>query len=146
MRQVAETAEQYDVDHPKPMRVRFEYSPTTAALAAAVRAAIAEIDVAAVAVYTTRGGTPSVLAQHRLATPILALASSARVVRQMALLFGVHPALMDAPTDPGEVLHEAARHLERMGLARKGQKIVIAVGLPFGSPEGTNTMVVRTLE
>ena len=105
-----------------------------------------EYDVAAIAVYTTRGGTPAVLAQHRLAMPILALASSQRIVRQMALLFGIHPALMAEPTDPGEILEAAAKQLEAAGLATKGQKIVIVVGLPFGSPEGTNTMVVRTIE
>ena len=49
-------------------------------------------DISAAAVFTASGTTAAVLAQQRLAVPILGMSPSPRVVRQMQLLFGVRMA------------------------------------------------------
>ena len=145
MNDIAEAAEAHGAGRGEPMEIHFAHSPTTAAVAAGVRAIVGQSDVAAVAVFTTRGGTPGVLSQHRLALPILGMASSTRVVRQMTLLFGVRPVYVPQPEGSVEIVAAAERHVQALHLAEPGEKIVIVSGVPIGNPDGTNSVIVRTL-
>ena len=143
MNDIAAAAEDYELAWRGPARVSYAPSPTTAALAAAVRAVIEQENIAAVAVFTATGTTAAVLAQHRLAQPILAMSPSQRVVRQMNLLFGVRPVRQAAPQHTRQVIAAAERHLKAKGLVRRGQKIVVLSGRPIGRPGSTNTLVVH---
>ena len=143
MNDIAAAAEDYELTWRGPARVSYAPSPTTSALAAAVRAVIEQESIAAVAVFTATGTTAAVLAQHRLAQPILAMSPSQRVVRQMNLLFGVQPVRQATPQHTRQVIAAAAKHLKAKGLVRRGQKIVVLSGRPIGQPGTTNTLVVH---
>jgi len=145
MQDIAAEAERYEVTLGMAAQVHFAPARTTAALAASVRAVLAEEDIAAAAVYTATGTTAAVLAQQRLPVPVLAMSPSRRVVRQMTLLFGVHPVVEPTPEHTREVLAAASRHLLTMGLVRGGAKIVVLSGRPIGTPGATNSLVVHTV-
>ncbi len=145
MNEIAAAAEVYEAEHPSDVRVECAPSPTTAALAAAVRAVIDREPIAAVAVFTATGTTAGMLAKQRLAVPILAMSPSLRAVRQMNLLYGVRPVREAAPGHTREVLAMAGGHLKAMGLAKPGEKVAVVSGRPIGKPGATNTLVIHTL-
>jgi len=144
MNDIAAEAERYEADHGRAIAVHYAPARTTAALSGAVRAVLEAEDISAAAVYTATGATAAVLAKQRLAVPILAMAPTPRVVRQVNLLFGVYPVLAPAPEHTRDVLAEAERHLKAMGLVAPGDKIVVLSGRPIGQPGATNTLVVHT--
>jgi pyruvate kinase len=145
MNEIAAAAEEYEIERGVPMRVRYAPSPTTAALADAARAVIEAEEIAAVAVYTATGTTASVMSQHRLTVPILALAPSQKVVRQMGLLFGVWAVAEPAPEHTRDVLAAAEKHLRQRGMVRAGDRIVVLSGRPIHVAGRTNTLVVHTI-
>ncbi|KKM23862.1 hypothetical protein LCGC14_1610870 [marine sediment metagenome] len=145
MNDIAAQAEQYERTCPTTVAVHYAPARTTAALSAAVRAVLAEEDIAAAVVYTASGTTAAVLAQQRLAVPILAMAPSQRVVRQMCLLFGVQPVLEPVPEHTREVLAAAEKHLKEAALVDAGQRIVVLSGRPIGQPGATSTLVVHRI-
>ncbi|HET6430387.1 MAG TPA: pyruvate kinase [Phycisphaerae bacterium] len=145
MQEIAAEAEAYEATLGIAATVHFAPARTTAALAASVRAVLAEEEISAAAVYTASGTTAAVLAQQRLPVPVLAMSPNRRVVRQMSLLFGVRPVLEPAPEHTREVLAAAGRHLQALGLVRPGAKIVVLSGRPIGKGGATNTLVVHTV-
>ncbi len=146
MNDIAVEAEDHEVTLGISTVVHCALSRTTAALAASVRAVLGEEDIAAAAVFTATGTTAAVLAQQRLPVPILAMSPSPRVVRQMALLFGVRPVLAETPEHTRDVLSTAGERLKAMGLVGPGDRIVVLSGRPIGQPGATNTLVVHTVE
>ncbi len=145
MNEIAAAAEAHEARFGNPVPVHCAASRTTAALAAAVRAVVAEEKIVAVAVFTATGTTANVLAQQRLAMPVLAMSPSLRVVRQMSLLYGVRAVLQPACEHTRQLLARAADHLKAMGLAREGEKIVVLSGRPIGRPGATSSLVVHTV-
>ena len=120
-------------------------SPTTAALARAVRAVVDAEPIAAVGVFTATGTTARMLSKMRLGVPVLALSQDQAAVRRMCLYFGVHPARAEAPRHTREVLDLVARTATGAGVAGAGDRVVVLSGRPIGHPGATNTLVVHTL-
>jgi pyruvate kinase len=125
-------------------RVTYADSPTTAAIARAVREIIQQEDIAAVAVHTATGATARMLAKNRLPCPILALSPSPQAVRRMVLYYGVIPRQVDrTPEHTRDVLGRAEEIACGLGIARDGERIVVVSGRPLGKPGCTNTLVVH---
>lgn len=125
----------------------FAESPTTAAIARAVREIIRQEDIAAVAVHTATGATARMLAKNRLPCPVLALSPSLQAVRRMSLYYGVVARHIEAtPEHTRDVLARAACAACELGITAPGQNIVVVSGRPLGKPGCTNTLVVHRVE
>lgn len=145
MNQIAAEAENYLDERAPVVRVASEAEPTTAALAAAVRAVVEGERIVAAAVYSNTGASAELLAKQRLRIPILAMSPNRRVVRQMCLYYGVRPVVEPAPEHTRDVLAAAERHLRGLGLSKAGDRIVVLSGRPIGQAGKTNTLVVHTV-
>jgi pyruvate kinase len=100
---------------------------------------------AAIVTPTDSGSTARLVGASRPAQPILALSRDARVVRRLALIWGVHPMLVEPYASFEEMIARARAAALRSGLARAGDKLVISGGLPFGVPSATNLTKVEEL-
>jgi pyruvate kinase len=122
-----------------------EPSSTELAVACATQEAVRAIRAPAIVTYTGSGFTARVISSRRPPVPILAVTDTEPVLRQLAMVWGVLPALCpDEPSD--EVMWETARaELLRHGLAAAGDRVVVTAGVPFHVRGTTNMVRIRTL-
>ena len=78
--------------------------------------------------------------------PILGLTPVAETARRLALAWGVHSVMTEDATDFGDMVGRACEIARAEGMARKGERIVITAGVPFGTPGATNVLRIATLD
>ncbi|MEI9814935.1 MAG: pyruvate kinase alpha/beta domain-containing protein [Acidobacteriota bacterium] len=101
--------------------------------------------VAAIVVFTTSGSSARLISRWRPPVPIFAFTQSARVARQLALSFGVHPILAPAVSTTEEMLHQMERTLLKAEHLHPGDNVVFVAGQPIGEVGGTNIMKLHRL-
>jgi pyruvate kinase len=84
-----------------------------------------------------------VVAAGRPSVPILGVTDDPVTWRQMALLWGVVPMLTDRPPQYEAMLDAAREHILALGLAKKGDAVVVTAGAPFDRPGSTNLMKIE---
>jgi len=94
----------------------------------------------AIVAPTRSGTTARRVSRYRPPLPIVALTESERTANQLAVSWGVQPYMIDRMRDHMELFEEAERATVKMGLARKGETIVI-VGGDLASPHGTTNLL-----
>ena len=118
---------------------------TEFAIAAASAAAVSMLDAPALIVFTKSGFSARVVAAHRPSVPILVLTDVPRTFRQLALVWGVVPELVKHCAKYDEMVDLALEVVQRRGLARTGDRVVVTAGVPFDVPGTTNTLKVETV-
>ncbi len=113
--------------------------PRDAVAAAAVELARA-VQAAAIVTPTATGRTPELIARHRPRQPILALGEDPRVLRRLALTWGVFPAATAGTLDLEHLMERSRELLAAEGLP-PGSRIVITMGYPPGKAH-TNLVLV----
>lgn len=94
----------------------------------------------AILAATMTGGTAYGVARNRPQVPVVAISPNAQSACQMALVWGVHPILVDKDRS-FEELSETAAEVARARLdISEGGRIVLIAGIPSGIRGGTNTM------
>ena len=86
------------------------------------------------------------IAQYRPSIPIFAAATSERVQRQLALVWGVVPMLTEHQLTTDDRIRAAAALSVKGGLAHNGDLIVIAAGIGTPQNRRTNLLTVHTVE
>jgi pyruvate kinase len=106
----------------------------------------AAIGAAAIITTTSSGGTARLVARLRPGCPVLGMSTSAAAARQLTLQWGVVPAISIRTHDEtllgGEMIFELRRH----GLAKAGDRVVIAAGLPLGESKAANAIRVAVID
>ena len=118
---------------------------TADAVCCSLRRVAALISPAATITYTESGFTSLRAARERPIAPILSLTPEVTTARRLALVWGVHPVLVDRIHDVGEMVRWATRVAVIEGFAGTGDDIVIVAGLPFGEPGATNLLHVSKI-
>jgi pyruvate kinase len=139
---IMDTGPHYDIPVP-PSRDRV--MATESAIAAAVIEAVRRMDAPLIFTFTSSGFTARVVSSFRPAVPILALTDSNRTYHQLALVWGVIPVLCEPGLDFDQVLDFGRRVALDMGLAERGQRVVVTAGLPMHTAGTTNTMRVEEI-
>ncbi len=105
-----------------------------------------QVDAAAIVVPTTSGGSARAAAKYRPERPLIALCRHRGVAQQLALDWGVVPAMLGAEPVRAEAFvdHLVARSVEVGGLAA-GDSVVVAYGSTSARPGSTNVIVMRTI-
>ncbi len=149
MNRTVEAIQVYDDQISPVPPVAYEASPTTAAIAHAVRAMIAAEDITAIAVFTATGLSARMIAKNRPPCPILALTPYPSIARRTCLYYGVLGVAAQAETPPvhtREILAMASRVAKDKGIAQTGDRILVVSGRPILGPDKTNSIVVHTVE
>src|SRR5512139_2491799 len=100
----------------------------------------------AIATLTHSGRSARLIAQYRPSIPILAAATSERVQRQLALVWGVVPMLTEHHPTTDDRIRAAAALSVKNGLAQQGDLIVIAAGIGTPQNRRTNLLTVHIVE
>ncbi len=93
----------------------------------------------AIVAPTQTGSTARLVSKYRPRQPILALCTTERVARKVKLYWGVVPLVVREEKTVDALFASADRAAEKLGLAEKGEKIVVTSGTP--GVEGTTNLI-----
>lgn len=91
------------------------------------------------------GLTARMVSRYRPAQPVIAMSPKDHVVRQLELVFGCFPVRIDNFTTVADVMKVVRAYVLKYKIAEKGDKVVVAAGIPFGHTGGTNTIMVEVI-
>jgi pyruvate kinase len=105
-----------------------------------------EVRAVAIVTPTESGSTARWVSRLRPRQPILALSRHLATIRRLNLSWGVYPLLVPDWKDTDDMLERAKKMPTELGMASKGDKIVIIAGVPISIPGTTNLIKVETAE
>jgi pyruvate kinase len=118
---------------------RAQPEPTGAdAIAAAARQIAETLDLSAIVSWTSSGATGLRVARERPMPPILAISPIPATGRKLSLVWGIHCVIAQDARDQDDMVDRACRIAFKEGLSKAGQRVIIAAGVPFGTPGATN--------
>jgi len=118
---------------------------TEDAIAVAVCAAAELLHVPLIVCLTHSGFTARTVASYRPTVPILAVTPEAMTFRQLALVWGVIPALTEHHPTYEAMLPTTRDTVLRLGLAETGDRVVVTAGVPFDVAGTTNLLKIETV-
>ena len=118
---------------------------TESAIAVAVCAAAELMQAPAIVCLTSSGFTARTVAAYRPSVPILAVTPEPDTFRQLSLVWGVVPLLVQHFPTYDALLPVARQQLLSRGLASLGDRIVVTAGVPFDTPGTTNLLKVEAV-
>ncbi len=144
MAKIAERTEQ-DIDYTREFKPRklAEAPDVTSAISHATCTTAADLKAAAIVAVSKSGRTVSRIAKYLPVCPIIGCTTDERVYRQLNLLWGVTPVVMEEANTADELFDHAVELAEQKGLIARGELVVIAAGVPVGLSGTTNMMKVQ---
>jgi pyruvate kinase len=110
------------------------------AITAAARQVAHTVSAAAIVTFTTTGSTALRAARERPDVPILSLTPVLTTARKLAVAWGLHCAQSPDATSFAEMVDMATAAALAEGFAKRGDRIVVTAGVPFGTPGATNVL------
>lgn len=121
-----------------------EISTTNAISKATVNTA-SDLGAKAIITATSSGYTSKAISKFRPKAPIIAATTSEKVMRKMALEWGVYPVLAPLSKSTDEVIDLSIKATIDAGYADEGDLVVITAGIPVGLSGTTNMIKVHTI-
>ena len=118
---------------------------TADAIGWAARSVAGLLDVAAMVAYTSSGSSALRMARERPRAPIIGMTPRRETARRLALVWGVYPFVCDDVTGVDDMTERAVATAVTLQFAQPGQTIVIAAGVPFGTPGSTNLLRIAQI-
>ncbi len=115
----------------------------TAALADGVSRISEDINPKFIILWTNLGGSAVHLSQHRLPIPIIAFGPEEKILRQLALLYGIRPVLMQKPSSGSKFIHQADALIQKNGWAKKGDSVIFVTPDPLHKSGMVNRIVIH---
>jgi pyruvate kinase len=103
----------------------------------------AELGAKAIITSTVSGSTARQVASHRPDTPIIAPTPDQTTYRQLALVWGVEPLLVDRFTDTDTMIVTVVEAARARGVIQDGDLVIITAGVPSGGAGLTNMLKVH---
>ena len=104
-----------------------------------------QVRAKAIIAFTAGGTTALRVSKYRPAQPILAVTPSQSVARRLALSWGVLPVIKTAPATLNGILDLAVEVAAGIGIAGRGDILVITAGIPPTGRGGTNLIKVHKI-
>ncbi len=144
MARIAEKTES-SIDYIKRLTKKHEKTVvnTTNAISFAACSVAAELKTACISTVTKSGFTAKMISKFKPVCPVAASSFDPVVFRQLNLVWGCKPVLVDRIETDEQIFALAKDTAVKAGLAKDGDSIVIAVGVPVGVSGTTNTIRVE---
>jgi pyruvate kinase len=120
-------------------------SSIAGAVAEAACHAAAAVNARAIVVFTQSGGTAALIAKNRPQLPIIAFAASEEIRRRLSLYWGVRSLPVGAMSNSDQQIAMVEETLLSSGFCKKGDIVVITMGVPLESRGSTNLLKVHRL-
>ncbi|KAJ3122604.1 hypothetical protein HK098_002740 [Nowakowskiella sp. JEL0407] len=101
-----------------------------------------DVHAAMIIVLTQSGNTARNIAKYRPIAPVLAVTASPQVARQCQVLRGIYPLLVDKMTGTDNLIHKAMLMGVKLGMAQRGDHVVVTSGVLEETSGSTNIMRV----
>ncbi|MFN9870098.1 MAG: pyruvate kinase [Cyanobacteriota bacterium] len=139
---MAQIARRIERDYPR--RVLDSHMATTIpnAICQAVSSIARQLNAAAILPLTKTGSTARSVSKFRPSTPILAITSDVDVARQLQLVWGVNPLLIQEQSSSGRTFSVAMAEAQAMGLLHDGDLVVQTAGTLEGVSGSTDLVKV----
>ena len=118
----------------------------TTAISYATCTTAMDLKAAAIITVTMSGFTATMIARNKPGCPIIGCSVNPRVCRQMNLVWGVQPLLVNKEDNAEERFEASVRNEKKAGYIKAGDKVVLTAGVPLGTPGRTNMMRVVEVE
>ena len=147
MARIAERAEQ-DIDYRGRMEKNHSHgnADITEAISYATCTTATDLNASAVITVTMSGFTAEMISKYKPECPIIGCSVNPRVCRQMNLLYGVQPLLVQKEETADELFDASVRNAKKAGYIKAGDRVVITAGVPLGTPGRTNMIRVVEVE
>ncbi len=123
----------------------FVIESTSEALSHSAATLAKDLNAKAIVVCTRTGGTARKVSRFRPNINILGITTDVHAYRQLALSWGVLPAMAEEYTSIDILFYFAKQTAIRSGLVKKGDVIVITGGTPNGKSGNSNLINVETI-
>lgn len=101
------------------------------------------LEASAIITATSSGYTANAVSKFRPECPIIATTPSERVMRKLALVWGVHPILSKESKSTDEIIEISVKDSLEKGLISDGDLVIITAGIPVGVSGSTNLIKVH---
>ena len=115
----------------------------TDAISYACCSTASNLSISSIITPTQTGLTARMIAKYRPEANILAVTPNAKVLRKLALVWGVHPVLAHETHGTDELLDESLACCLDKGYIKRGDMVVLSAGSPSGISGGTNLIKVH---
>ena len=123
----------------------FEINSTAEALSHSASTLAKDLNAKAIVVCTRTGATARKVSRFRPNINIIGITTDVYAYRQLALSWGVLPALTDEYSSIDILFYFAKEIAKKSGLVKKGDTIVITGGTPNGKSGNSNLINVETI-
>lgn len=103
------------------------------------------LNATAIVVLTNAGRTARMISRYKPSRPIVAFTPNEKTFNQLLVNYGCEPVLIEKGVTFEAIIPIAKKHLLKNKIVKKGDKIVIAAGMPFGKSIDTNMVLVETV-
>jgi len=114
----------------------------TTAISYATCTTAMHLNAEAIITVTMSGFTAGMVSRYKPSCPIVACSVNPRVCRQMALMWGVTPILMEKEETTKDLFDEAIYLAKKLDLVHNGDTVVLTAGMPLGVSGRTNMIQV----
>jgi pyruvate kinase len=101
------------------------------------------LEAKALVAFTQSGSTAGRVSKYRPRVPIVAITPDAAVAKALVLRWGVYPFQIAGASSVEELFATGTKLSKELGLARRGDLIVITGGIPVGVAGSTNLLKVN---
>lgn len=147
MSRIAERAEE-DICYEDRLRMGSRYweknTDVTTAICHACCTTAASLNAKAIITVTMSGFTAGMISKYQPGCMVIGCTVDEMVYRQMSLMFGVSPLLIEKEDDTEKLFDAAVRASIDSGLVSQGDSVVITAGVPLGVAGNTN--MIRVVE
>ena len=142
MARIAERTEQ-DIDYNgRMLRIEETETDCTKAICHATCTTAKDLNAAAIITVSMSGFTAQMVSKYKPNCQIIGCSVNPRVCRQMNLLWGVEPILLERQDNVDDLFDDAVRMAEKNGLVKKGDVVVVTAGVPLGVSGRTNMLKI----
>lgn len=104
------------------------------------------VEASAISTITHSGNTARRIAKFRPKVPIVAFTENKKVRRQLNLVWGVYSVRLDELFDTDKSVKMMEDYLKDNGMVKKGDRVIVATGMPIAKRGRTNMIKVSTIE
>jgi pyruvate kinase len=127
-----------------PKDYKFLKGDTTSAIAFSAFSAAQSLNAKAIVCFTTTGQTAVVLSKFRPEKPVIAASYDEKTLKKVNLYFGVKPLCVKKKASADALMYDIETALLNSGF-KKGDLVIMTIGLPVAEKGNTNIMKVHVL-